>query len=109
MAKIKVKDLSPGMTLTADVRDPNGRFLLGDGCELTDKHIKALHAWGVISVEVADSDIPEDQQHSNISPEAMAAIEKDIKARFIHNNLEVPFIEELIQETVKFFAEKLEY
>ena len=37
MAKIKVKELKIGMTLIADVCDPNGRFLLGKGCELNEK------------------------------------------------------------------------
>jgi len=59
MAKIKVKSLQVGMTLSADVCDPNGRFLLGDGCELNEKHLKALNAWGVISVEINDADMPE--------------------------------------------------
>lgn len=107
MAKIKVKDLQIGMTLTADVCDPNGRFLLGEGCELNEKHVKALNAWGVISVEINDDDMPEVQNKIEISPEIYSAIEKQVKERFQHNDMSVPFVDELAKESVHFFVEKL--
>ena len=107
MAKIKVKELQIGMTLTEDVCDPNGRFLLGVGCELSEKHLKALNAWGVISVEVSDDDMPEEQRDVEISPEIYDAIEEQVKSRFQHNDLNLPFINELTKETVRFFVEQL--
>jgi len=107
MAKIKVKELEVGMTLTADVCDPNGRFLLGKGCELVEKHIKALNAWGVISVEISDDDIPEDINRIEISPEVYHAIEEQVKTRFQHNDMNVPFVKELVDESVRFFVEQL--
>jgi hypothetical protein len=107
MAKIKVKKLQIGMTLTADVCDPNGRFLLGEGCELNEKHIKALSAWGVISVEVNDDDVPESEDTIEISPEIYQAIEAQVSARFRHNDMEIPFIKELATESVRFFVEQL--
>ncbi len=107
MAKIKVKNLQVGMTLTADVCDPNGRFLLGEGCELNEKHLKALNAWGVISVEVKDDDMPENEGIIEISPEVYQTIEAQVHARFIHNDMEVPFIKELATESVSFFVEQL--
>ena len=107
MAKIKVKKLQVGMTLTADVCDPNGRFLLGEGCELNEKHLKALSAWGVISVEVNDDDMPADETRIEISSEVYQTIEAQVNARFIHNNMEIPFVKELVTESVQFFVEKL--
>ena len=107
MAKIKVKKLQVDMTLNADVCDPNGRFLLGQGCELNEKHLKALSAWGVISVEVKDDDIPENENAIEISPEIYQTIEAQVNARFIHNNMEIPFIKELATESVRFFVEQL--
>ena len=107
MAKIKVKSLQVGMTLSADVCDPNGRFLLGNGCELSEKHIKALNAWGVISVEINDEDMPEGGDKIEISPEVYEAIEKQVNARFRHNDLNSPFIKELTTESVRFFVEQL--
>lgn len=107
MAKIKVKNLQVGMTLSADVCDPNGRFLLGEGCELSEKHVKALNAWGVISVEINDEDMPDGETHTEISPEIYQAIEEQVKARFRHNDMNSPFIKELMTESVGFFVEQL--
>lgn len=107
MAKIKVKNLKVGMTLTADVCDPNGRFLLGTGCKLIDKHLKALNAWGVISVEISDDEMPEDQHCIEVSPEIYKAIEEQVTTRFQHNDMSVSFIDELSKESVRFFVEKL--
>lgn len=107
MAKIKVKNLQVGMTLSADVCDPNGRFLLGEGCELNEKHVKALNAWGVISVEIIDADMPENEDIIEISPEIFSAIEGQVKDRFQHNNMNSPFVKELVTESVRFFVEEL--
>ncbi len=107
MAKIKVKELEIGMTLITDVCDPNGRFLLGEGCVLNEKHLKALSAWGVVSVEISDDEMPEDKIMSEISPEIYNAIEEQVTARFCHNNMENPFIKELSKESVRFFVEQL--
>jgi len=107
VAKIKVNQLEVGMTITADVSDPNGRFLLGEGCVLEEKHIKALHAWGVISVEISGDEMPDNQPCTKLSPEVCDALAEQIKARFIHNDLDNPFIKELVSESVRFFAEQL--
>ena len=107
MAKIKVKNLQVGMTLSADVCDPNGRFLLGDGCELNEKHVKALNAWGVISVEINDADMPDNEDAITISPEIYETIKGQVKDRFKHNDIESPFIKELVSESVQFFVEQL--
>ena len=106
MAKIKVKDLEAGMVLTADVCDQNGRFLLGEGVELTDKHIKVLNAWGVISVEISGEQMPESDSLNEVSPEVVKSIEDDVKSRFVHNDLEQPFIRELVSESIRFFIEQ---
>ena len=108
MAKMKVKDLQTGMTLTADVCDPNGRFLLGEGCELSEKHLKALNAWGVISVEISDSEVPEDMDKFTLSPEICMVIEQQLNARFCLNDINQPFINELMLESKRFFIEQLE-
>ena len=106
MAKIKVNELQVGMTLTSDVCDPNGRLLLGEGCELNEKHLKALNAWGVISVEIDSDDMPEGSSLSEVSPEVLAEIEAQVKNRFQHNDMTIPFIEELVTESTRFLVEQ---
>jgi len=107
MAKIKVKQLEIGMTITADVCDPNGRFLLGKGCVLEEKHLKALHAWGVINVEINGDEMPDDSLITDLSPEVYNALEEQVSSRFIHNDMSHPFIKELSNESIRFFAERL--
>ncbi len=97
-----------GMTLTADVCDPNGRFLLGEGCQLNEKHLKALNAWGVISAEISEKDMPEKENATKVSPEIHKTIEEQVNARFVHNNMSHPFIKELTTESIRFFVEQLE-
>ena len=82
--------------------------MLGEGCELNDKHVKALNAWGVISVEIRDEDMPEKPGTLEISPEIYNTIEQQIKARLIHNDPEQPFVKELTKESIRFFVEQLE-
>ena len=108
MAKIKVKNLEIGMTLTDDVCDPNGRFLLGNGCVLNEKHIKALNAWGVISVQISEDDLPKAEDKITVSSDIQKIIENKIKDRFQHNDMNIPFIRELAKESTQFFVERLE-
>jgi len=107
VALIKVKNLTPGMTLSSDVCDPNGRFLLGKDCKILDKHITALNAWGVISVNVLDSDVENVQVANDLSPEIYQAVGQQVRSRFVKNDLEHPFIAELLNETTRFFINKL--
>jgi len=61
----------------------------------------------VISVEISNDEMPESKLDTKLSPEHYKVLEEQVAARFIHNNMEHPFIEELAKESVHFFAEKL--
>ncbi len=108
MAKVIIKDLEIGMCLAADVCDLNGRFLIGADCELTDKHIKALNAWGVASVEINDADIELEQVENSISNEDFERKQNELKESFIHNDLAHPFISELITEASRYLLSKVD-
>ena len=47
MRNINIDDLKPGMVVAESIRDRNGRMLLGEGTELTPKHIRICKAWGI--------------------------------------------------------------
>ncbi len=108
MVKVRINNLEIGMCLGADVCDLNGRFLIGKGCEITDKHIKALNAWGVVSVEINDSDINSEQSEDVISTDDYERQENELKLKFIHNDLSHPFISELITEASKYLVTKID-
>ncbi len=106
MLKVQIKDLEVGMCLSADVCDLNGRFLIGKECTITEKHIKTLQAWGVVSVEIkGDGGDILAKEPSVVTAEYQNQITK-LKTIFIHNDLEHPFISKLINETVKYLMNK---
>jgi len=108
MANIRVKDLEVGMNLADDVCDLNGRFLIAKDCELTAKHIKALNAWGVISVEIYGDNTESEngESETEITSEEFDRFHKKLSSEFIHNDLEHPFIAELITEVTKYILNK---
>ncbi len=105
--KIQINDLEVGMCLAADVCDLNGRFLIGKDCEINEKHIKVLQAWGVVSVEIKGDDGVDIivEKPSVVTAEYQNQI-SELKTIFIHNDLEHPFITELINETAKYLMTK---
>lgn len=56
MAILKINELAPGMTLTEEVRGANGRFLVGAGAVLTEKHLRVMKLWGVVEAAVAETE-----------------------------------------------------
>lgn len=44
------------MVVSADVHDRNGRFLLGAGTELTQKHLMVFRTWGIAEVDIIGAD-----------------------------------------------------
>lgn len=104
MARIKTSDLQSGWVLAEDVHDLNGRFLMGKDCELTDKHIRALRAWGVNSVEVEGENIPESDSAIELPEELLAAIKTEQQDRFRFNDMEDTFINELYRLSSHYIA-----
>lgn len=99
MRKIKVKDVEVGMVLAEDVHDQNGRFLLGRECELAEKHIRALKAWGIFSVVVEGDD--DGTTSAAIDPQRQAEAEQQVRQRFAVAGLEHPLMQELFREAVR--------
>ena len=100
MAKIKINELETGMALASDVHDPNGRFVLGEGCELSEKHITALQAWGVLSVDIAGIDSVESKLTQQVTPEVLESLRIDIRSRFREGFDKQEFMQELFTEVV---------
>jgi len=57
LATIDVSQAQAGMVLAADVLDQRGRLLVPAGKELSEKHVRALPAWGVTRLEVDGDDV----------------------------------------------------
>ncbi len=100
MARIKVKDLETGMKLAEDVHDANGRFLLGVDCELEDKHIRALQAWGIISVQIVGDSVEEPAEKA-IDPQLLEQVRQESLGRFRFVSMDNDFMRELFSESVR--------
>jgi len=102
MPRISIDNLLAGMMLKADVKDLSGRMLLQSETQIEEKHLKLLRTWGVTAVEVETSDefVASDPeiQLSDLSPELITAIEREIEERFVGVDLSHPFMLVLIDE-----------
>ncbi|WP_150112183.1 HDOD domain-containing protein [Desulfonatronovibrio hydrogenovorans] len=52
MTLVPIENIRPGMILDQDIRDHNGRFLLGKGLTIQDKHLRIFKIWGISQVDV---------------------------------------------------------
>ena len=86
----------PGMVLAAPVTDRRGRLLISAETSLTERHVQALCMWGVPHIEI-EGDEPLDDPQPAADPEAVAAIEQDVDARFRNVALDHPFVAGLRQ------------
>ncbi len=55
MVTIEIEGLKPGMILGEDIRDGNGRLILGKGLPVREKHLRIFRIWGVNRVRIQDS------------------------------------------------------
>jgi hypothetical protein len=84
MIRVKSDALQPGMKVARDVKNIDGMLLAPSGCELSERQINILQAWGVEEVEVEASDEMA-QSHdplSKLPPETLAKITADLRARY---------------------------
>ena len=83
MTRLILDDVTPGMVLNEAVKNNNGQILLGEGAELTEKHIKAMKMWGIMDVGVVDTgDNENDITNEPIDPEQLEKAQEAIKERF---------------------------
>lgn len=90
MTRIDTSALETGMLLANDVRDLNGRFLMGKGTRLTSKHLKIIRTWGVLEVEIdvaSEGDV-DSQEMAGVDPEIFEAADRLTRKRFEHVDLE---------------------
>ncbi len=57
MPLVYVEDLSPGMILNSDLRSPSGRFILAAHSMVRESALSALHAWGVVEADIAETSL----------------------------------------------------
>jgi HD-like signal output (HDOD) protein len=89
MAATDASKLEPGMVLASDLRDRNGRFLVGKGVKLTSKHLRILKMWGVVEADtegISEEDV-DTKREASIDPNILHEADKLMRHRFLHADL----------------------
>jgi molybdopterin biosynthesis enzyme len=82
--RIKSEALQPGMVVAREVKNIDGMLLVPAGCELTERQINILQAWGVVEVDV-ESSAQIAQAHdplAQLPPETVARLTAELRARY---------------------------
>ena len=84
MGVLNLNDIKEGMVLAADIKNKHGNILIKEGNTLTAKHVQLMKAWGVTEADVVgfDRDQVEKQEMHALSPDAIEAVEKELRAVF---------------------------
>jgi HD-like signal output (HDOD) protein len=109
MGKLDACELESGMVLAADIKDRNGRFLLGKGVRLTPRHLKVIKTWGVVEAEiqgVSEKDV-DAKTTARMDPEILEIADKLTRHRFVHADLEHKAIRQLFHICVLRRAEEI--
>jgi hypothetical protein len=82
--RVKSEALQPGMLVARDIKNIDGMLLAPFGCQLSERQISILQAWGVVEVEVeAGEEMARAHDPlAQLPPETLARITADLRARF---------------------------
>ena len=72
------------MIVACEVKNLDGMLLCPSGCELSERQIGILQAWGVVEVEIeASAEVAMSHDPlAQLPPETLAKITADLRARF---------------------------
>ncbi|HMA66373.1 MAG TPA: HDOD domain-containing protein [Desulfosalsimonadaceae bacterium] len=110
MHTVGIHQLSPGMVLRQDVKDPGGRLLAPAGQEVTEKLIRVFKIWGVagdLRIQGREADSRPAEEAPEIPPGIRSKAEEFVKYRFQFNDLNDPFVAQLFDIAVGRKAEYL--
>jgi putative nucleotidyltransferase with HDIG domain len=84
VGEINVDYLKCGMVLASDLKDPMGRFLLGKGSRVEEKHIRIMKIWGITAADIEgqDQEIVNREEMKQIEPGLLKKIRGYVNASF---------------------------
>ena len=84
MIRIKSEALQPGMVVARDVKNIDGMLLAPSGCQLSERQIGILQAWGITEVEVEAGEEMANPtiRSAQLPPETLARITAELRARY---------------------------
>ena len=101
MPIVALENLKPGMVLADDVRDRNGRLLLGKGAELEAQNLFIFRTWGIVGAAIAGAS----SSDSTVLPDSVTGEKLDqaknrLLPLYCHTDLEHPAVCELLRLAV---------
>ncbi|BBO90907.1 HDOD domain-containing protein [Desulfosarcina ovata] len=100
MAYIPTRQLKPGMILSEDVADVNGRLLLAKGQAIGANHLTVFKMWGVPEVAVdQDENVPADPAPA-LDPAVMRRVAEGLQPAFADNDLTHPAVAEIFRQAI---------
>ena len=87
MAILQTTKLKEGMVLSEDVKDINGRLLLGKGKKIESNHIRMLKMWGITEVDIVGKVDNEAQSEPHEDPELIEKFNENTKYIFCYVDL----------------------
>ncbi len=101
MALLPISKLVPGMIITQDVKDINGRLLISSGAAVNERILKVFKMWGVRDVEIQDDETSDLQGEENtavqIDPEKLEELKAEVAGLLRFNDFQHPFLDNLMQ------------
>lgn len=84
MIRVKSEALQSGMVVARDVKNLDGMLLAPSGCQLSERQIDILQAWGVetVEVEAAEEVARAHDPLAQLPPETLTRITTELRARY---------------------------
>lgn len=108
MVKVSVNDITPGMVLAEDLSSETGRFLLGRGTVIEEKHQRIFKIWGVAAVDIDSDEHGSEFQARTASAESLEQARVWLRRRFRLNDPGYPLLRELYKLCVHNLALRIE-
>ena len=102
MEAVQTDKLKPGQILAEEVRDINGRLLLGKGNRIQSNHIRIFKIWGIPEVNIDGSNRPKDNIDCRLDPECIEQAAERMRFLFRYVDLKHPAIKEIFKIAVQF-------
>jgi hypothetical protein len=103
MGVLNINDIQVGMVLEGDVINFQGTVLISAGATLTEKHLKALRAWGITEakiVGISPADL-EEKDLELVDEERRELVERELAYLFQKTNAEDPVMAEIYRLVMK--------
>lgn len=110
MGEVNVDDLKQGMVLASDLKDAKGRFLLGKGTPIEEKHIRIMKIWGITAADIqgVSRDEMAREALNRIEPGVLQTIRGRVDEFFCRSTSDHEALKELKRLCILWAAQKYE-